>query len=269
MNEPNVEVGDNAPACSVQGHACPTTKALSLTYGMVSYLIFLGTVLYAIGFVGNLVGPKSIDTGPAASVAEAMTIDLVLLGLFAVQHSVMARPGFKRWWTRIVPPHVERSTYVLASSVALILLFWQWRPLPAVVWAVERPVADAVWVLFGVGWLVVLISTFLIDHFDLFGLRQVSLYAKGQPYTPPPFRTTGLYRVVRHPIMLGFLIAFWATPTMTWGHLLFAGMTTAYILVGVNLEERDLRAAFGIAYEDYRRQVGMVVPGWRSKIATH
>ena len=236
----------------------------TLSYGVASYLIFLGTFLYAIGFVGNLGVTRSIDSGPAASPAVAMALDVVLLGLFAVQHSVMARPAFKRWWIRIVPPSVERSTYVLASSLALILLFWLWRPLPAVVWEVEGPIAVAAWVLFGVGWGVALISTFLIDHFDLFGLRQVYLSAKGQPYTPPPFRTTAIYKIVRHPIMLGFLIAFWATPAMTWGHLLFAGMTTGYILVGVWLEERDLRAAFGGAYEEYRQRVGMIVPWWRN-----
>ncbi len=163
-----------------------------------------------------------------------------------------------------MPPHVERSTYVLASSLLLILLFWQWRPLPEVVWEVGKPLAAGPWVLFGVGWVLVLVSTFLIDHFDLFGLRQVVLYASGESYRPPPFRTPALYEVVRHPIMLGFLIAFWATPTMTWGHLLFAGMTTAYIFVGVLLEERDLKNAFGGTYEEYRRRVGMIVPRRRS-----
>jgi protein-S-isoprenylcysteine O-methyltransferase Ste14 len=243
--------------------AGPAAKAVSLAYGVVSYLVFLGTFLYAVGFVGNLAVPKSVDSGPVAPPGEAAAVDVLLLGLFAVQHSVMARPAFKRWWTRVVPPQVERSTYVLASSLVLILLFWQWRPVPEVVWAVEHPAAvAALWALFGVGWVVVLVSTFLIDHFDLFGLRQVTLYARGEPYTPPPFRTTGLYKVVRHPIMLGFLIGFWATPTMTWGHLLFAGTNTAYILVGVLLEERDLWAAFGSAYEEYRRRVGMLVP-WR------
>jgi protein-S-isoprenylcysteine O-methyltransferase Ste14 len=236
-------------------------RILTLVYGVICYLIFFATFLYAIGFVGNLVVPKSIDTGLQASVAEALTVNLVLLGLFAIQHSVMARPAFKRWWTRFVPSHVERSTYVLASSVALILLFWQWQPMVGVVWDVQHPAAVAVlWVLFGVGWVLVLISTFLIDHFDLFGLRQAFLYATSTPYSPPPFRSPALYRFVRHPIMLGFLIAFWATPTMTWGHFLFTVMTTAYIFIGVSLEERDLKNAFGGTYEEYRQQVSMIVP---------
>lgn len=252
--------GGAASTCTVGGHACPTTKALSLSYGLISYLIFLGTFLYAVGFVGNLVVPKSIDSGMVVPIGEAVAVNVLLLGLFAVQHSVMARPAFKRWWTRFTPPQVERSTYVLASSVALLLLFWLWRPMPGVVWEVEQPFAAGLWVVFGVGWVLVLISTFLLDHFDLFGLRQVVLYARGRPYAPPPFRTPALYKVVRHPIMLGFLIAFWSTPMMTWGHLLFAGMTTAYIFVGVFLEERDLKNAFGSTYEEYRRQVGMIVP---------
>jgi protein-S-isoprenylcysteine O-methyltransferase Ste14 len=262
MSETMNTAGGNEPICPVGGHARPTTRALSLTYALISYLIFLGTFLYAVGFVGNLVVPKSIDSGPAVPLGEAVAVNVLLLGLFAVPHSVMARPAFKRWWTQFVPPQVERSTYVLASSVALILLFWLWRPMAGLVWEAEQTVAAALWVLFGVGWVLVLISTFLIDHFDLFGLRQVVLYARGRPYTPPPFRTPALYRVVRHPIMLGFLVAFWAAPTMTWGLLLFAGLTTAYILVGVLLEERDLRNAFGSTYETYRRQVGMILP-WR------
>ena len=236
------------------------TKVLSVSYGAVGYLIFLGTFLYAVGFVGNVLVPKGIDAGPVVSLGEAVATNVLLLGLFAVQHSVMARPAFKRGWTRTVPPHLERSTYVLASSLVLLLLFWLWQPMPEVVWAVGPSAAAVLWVVFGLGWVVVLVSTFLIDHFDLFGLRQVFLYARSRPYTPPPFRIRGLYRVVRHPIMLGFLIAFWATPTMTWGHLLFAGVTTAYIVVGVWLEERDLRHAFGETYDQYRRRVGMLLP---------
>jgi protein-S-isoprenylcysteine O-methyltransferase Ste14 len=253
--------GGGGPARSAGGHAAgTTTRAVSAAYGVVAYLIFLGTFLYAVGFVGNLAVPKSIDSGPAVPAGEAVAVDVLLLGLFAVPHSVMARPGFKRRWTRLVPPQIERSTYVLASSVALILLFWQWRPLPGVVWEAGSSVAIALWVLFGVGWVLVLTSTLQIDHFDLFGLRQVWLYAAGRPYIPPPFRTPALYKIVRHPIMLGFLVAFWAAPTMTWGHLLFAGTTAAYILVGVFLEERDLKRAFGGTYEEYRRRVGMLVP---------
>lgn len=233
----------------------------SLAFGVSSYLVFLGTFVYSVGFVGNLFGPKTIDSGPTVSPVVAVAVDVLLLGLFAAQHSVMARPGFKRRWTRPAPPQVERSTYVLASSLLLALLFWQWRPLPGVVWDARWPAArTALWGLFWAGWLVVLASTFLIDHFDLFGLRQVSLYAAGRPYTPPPFRTPALHRHVRHPIMLGFLIAFWATPTMTRGHLLFAAATTAYIVIGVRLEERDLVSAHGHVYEAYRRRVPMFIP---------
>ncbi len=245
-----------------EGHTTNrTTKVLSLFYGLFCYLIFFATFLYAIGFIGNFVVPKSIDSGSERSLVEGLTVDVLLLGLFALQHSVMARPAFKRWWTRTIPSHMERSTYVLASSLALIMLFWQWRPLPEIIWDVEQPAGHVVlWVFFGAGWMVVLISTFLIDHFDLFGLRHVYLHAQGQPYIPPPFRTPALYKIVRHPIMLGFLIGFWATPTMTWGHLLFAGITTAYIFVGIILEERDMKNALGERYEDYRKQVGMLLP---------
>jgi protein-S-isoprenylcysteine O-methyltransferase Ste14 len=258
MNEP-------APSDAAVSSAPLSRRLVGALYGAGCYLLFLAVFLYAIGFVGNLAAPKSIDSGDEVSLAEALSLNLLLLGLFAVQHSIMARPAFKRWWTRLVPPPVERSTYVLMSSLLLALLFWQWRPLPKVVWEAEQPIiAAALWGLFVVGWLVVLTSTFLIDHFDLFGLRQVYFYAAGKPYSPPPFRTPALYRFVRHPIMLGFVIAFWATPVMTWGHLLFAGMTTAYIGVGICLEERDLRSAFGSAYEKYREQVSMIIP-WRGR----
>jgi protein-S-isoprenylcysteine O-methyltransferase Ste14 len=240
-------------------------RLLALLYGIVAYMTFLASFLYAIGFLANFGVPKSIDSGPEPSLPEALTADIILLGLFAVQHSVMARPVFKRWWTRLIPTPVERSTYVLASSLLLVLLFWQWRPIPAVVYEVTEPAARfALHGLSLVGWSGVLISSFLIDHFDLFGLRQVYLFATNRPYSSPKFRVTAAYRVIRHPIMLGFLIAFWATPTMTLGHLLFAALTTAYIFIGVSLEERDLKMTFGQTYEDYRRQVGMIVP-WLGK----
>ncbi len=258
---------ETSPLDTARPSAILTLRLLAVMYGGVCYLVFLATFLYAIGFVGNLVVPKSIDTGPQASLIEAITIDLLLLSLFAIPHSVMARPRFKRWWTRFVPPPVERSTYVLVSSLLLALLFWQWRPMQETVWHVEQPGAvTAVWILFVVGWLIALISTFLIDHFDLFGLRQVYLYAAGRRYAPPPFRTWALYRYVRHPIMLGFVIAFWATPVMTWGHLIFAAMTTGYIVIGIQLEERDLRSAFGRVYAEYQKQVSSLVP-LRRKIA--
>lgn len=230
-------------------------RSVAVTYGVTCYLLFLGTFLYAIGFVGNVVVPKSIDSG------GPVPIDLLLLGLFAVQHSVMARPGFKQQWTRFVPQPIERSTYVLLSSLLLALLFWQWHPIAEPLWEVQQPaVTAALWVLFATGWLVALISTFLIDHFDLFGLRQIFLFAAGRPYSPVVFRTPFLYWVVRHPIMLGFIIAFWAAPVMTLGHLLFATLTTAYVFIGVQLEERDLHAMFGETYQDYRRQVSMILP---------
>lgn len=236
-------------------------RSAVVVYGVTCYLLFLGAFLYAIGFVGNLVVPKSIDSGPGVPLIEALAVDLLLLGLFAVPHSVMARPGFKQQWTRFVPQPIERSTYVLVSSLLLALLFWQWRPITESVWEVQQPaVAAALWVLFATGWLLALISTFLIDHFDLFGLRQVFFFAAGKPYEPVVFRTPFLYRVVRHPLMLGFIIGFWAAPVMTWGHLLFASLTTAYIFIGVLLEERDLHAAFGGTYRDYCRQVSMILP---------
>jgi protein-S-isoprenylcysteine O-methyltransferase Ste14 len=254
-----------APTSEASQPASALSRSLVFVYGIVCYLIFLVTFLYAIGFVGNLIVPKSIDSGSSASLAESLTVDLLLLGLFAIQHSVMARPLFKHWWTRFVPSNIERSTYVVVSSLLLAVLFWQWRPILGHVWEVQQPVAvGALWGLCAIGWLIALVSTFLIDHFDLFGLRQVFLFATGKPYSPVPFRTTALYQVVRHPIMLGFVIAFWATPVMTWGHLLFAVLTTAYILIGVQLEEHDLRTALGGIYEEYRQQVSMMMP-WIKK----
>ena len=236
-------------------------RILAFVYGAVSYVVFFVTFLYAIGFVGNLVVPKSIDSGAAAPFGQALLIDALLLGLFAVQHSVMARPGFKRWWTRFVPQPVERSTYVLLASLALILLFWQWRPLTDAVWSVENTAGRYIlWALFFVGWALVLLSTFLINHFDLFGLRQVYLYQRGREYTHLGFRTVFLYKVIRHPIMLGFIIAFWAAPRMTVGHLVFSVATTAYILIALQLEERDMTNIHGKAYEEYRQQVSMLVP---------
>jgi protein-S-isoprenylcysteine O-methyltransferase Ste14 len=240
------------------------SRTLALAYGFASYLAFLVAFLYAVGFVGNALVPKSIDSGPPGPLPLAVLVDTLLLLLFAVPHSVMARPAFKRWWTRFIPPPVERSTYVLVSSLALGLLFWQWRPIPAVVWHITNPAGRVlVLAVFWAGWAVVFVSSFLIDHFDLFGLRQVYLYASGRPYTPVDFKVLGLYRHVRHPIMLGFLVAFWAAPTMTAGHLLFAVATTAYILIALRLEERDLIDFHGERYEAYRGQVGMLLPFWK------
>jgi protein-S-isoprenylcysteine O-methyltransferase Ste14 len=238
-------------------------RIISFFYGLVSYAVFFVTFLYAIGFVSGLVVPKTIDTGAAAPLTVALVVDLLLMSVFAIQHSVMARPQFKRWWTQFVPKSVERSTYVLLASLALVLLFWQWRPLPALLWRIDNPqVAMAVTALSFLGWLTVLTSTFLINHFELFGLQQVASNLSGRPIPEPRFRTPLFYRLVRHPIYLGFIIAFWAAPTMTAGHLLFAAVTTAYIVVGALLEERDLIDMFGDEYRRYRIRVPMLVP-WR------
>ena len=233
----------------------------SVIYAGASYAVFLLTFLYAIGFTGEIIVPKGINDGDAAPLPEVLAVDMALLATFAIQHSLMARPFFKRWWTRVVPKPVERSTYVLFASAALILLFWQWRPLPHVVWEIRNPLASAaLQAVFWLGWALVLVSTFLISHFELFGLRQaVTAWFKREPEAPT-FRTPLLYKHVRHPIYLGFLLAFWATPVMTAGHLLFALGTTGYILIGIRLEERDLIGFFGDQYRAYMRQVRMLLP---------
>lgn len=247
-------------------HRAPTLttfamRCIALCYGATAYLIFLVTFLYAIGFVAQVVVPKTIDTGATSTLPKALLIDLLLLSIFAVQHSGMARQGFKSLFARFASPVIERSSYVLLASLTLLLLFWQWQPIPAVVWNIENPMLASVATAGGfLGWLIVLYSTFLISHFELFGLTQVITHFAGRVVAPIKFRTPGLYRLIRHPIYLGFIIAFWSAPTMTLGHLLFASVTTAYIFIGIYLEERDLVAFFGDEYRRYREKVAMILP---------
>ena len=238
-----------------------TSRILAFLYGVVSYAVFFATFLYAIGFVGNFAVPKSMDSPAEGPWQIALAIDAGLLALFALQHSIMARPAFKRALTRVVSPVIERSTYVLASSLALILLFWQWRPLGGVVWSVENDIGVALlYAGFAFGWGLVLVTTFVINHFDLFGLRQVWRHLNGEPQQGLKFVMPVLYRIVRHPLYVGWFFAFWCTPTMTVTHLFFAIMTTAYILIAIQLEERDLMREHP-EYADYRRRVPMLIPG--------
>jgi methanethiol S-methyltransferase len=236
-------------------------RLVGFLFGLIVYVLSFAAILYAIGFVSGVVVPKTIDSGAVVPLGQALIVNLVLMSIFAIQHSVMARPAFKRRWTKIVSPAIERSTYVLAATLALALLLWQWRPIPAVIWHVDDPTAVTVLMaLEALGWGIVLFSTFLINHFELFGVEQVTMNLAGKPMPAVKFRTPLLYKMVRHPIYLGFIIAFWAAPVMTAGHLLFAAVTTAYIFVGIALEEHDLIGLFGDQYRDYRRRVAMIVP---------
>lgn len=242
-------------------HTMAMKRLLTIGYGAAAYLMFLAAFLYLVAFVGGIWVPRTVDHGLPAPIGQAVLINVLLVGAFGVQHSVMARPAFKSWWTRVVPPSIERSTYVVLSSAVLVLLYWQWRTMPAVIWDVRLPAARlAVWAVFWLGWAIALAATFMVSHFDLFGLRQVYLAWRGKPYTHIGFHARLLYRLVRHPLMLGFLIAFWAAPTMTAGHALFSLAMTTYILIAIQLEERDLVAVLGDDYHEYRQSVSMLVP---------
>lgn len=243
-------------------------RHLFFAYGVLSYVAFLVTTVFFVGFVGNFGVPKTLDSAPAGPLGTALAVNLMLLLGFGLQHSVMARPAFKRIWTRWVPEPIERSTYMLASCLALVLLMHQWRTIDLVVWDVRSPAGRGVlWTLFGLGWLLVPVVSLMIDHFDLFGLRQVWLHLHGRPYRPLPFRTPYLYRYIRHPLYIGWALAFWATPTLTAGHLLFAGVMTVYMVLASRIEERDLVAHFGADYADYRRRVPAFVPRIGGKAA--
>jgi len=242
-------------------HAGAAARLAVLAYGLVAYAAFFVAILYAIGFLGNFGVPKTVDSGVPGATGTSVAVNLALMLLFAVQHAVMARPGFKKWWAQWVPRPLERSTFVLLASACLLLLFWQWRPLPGVVWHVEHSaIRTVLFALSMIGWATVFASSYMVSHADLFGLRQVYTYYCNRRYYPVGFRLVGLYKIVRHPLMLGFLIAFWCTPTMSAGHLLFAATTTVYILVGIKLEERDLITFLGDSYRDYRRRVPMLIP---------
>jgi methanethiol S-methyltransferase len=243
------------------------TRGLYLLFGVLAYLIFFATFLYLVAFVGDFPQvPHTVDRGPVATLAPAVGIDLLLIALFGVQHSVMARPGFKRAWTKVAPEPVERSLFVLFASLALIILFVFWRPVPTPVWTVSNPIAAGVlWALFGLGWLIVLLSTFLISHFELFGLQQVFFHLRGREAAAPKFRQPFFYKVVRHPLYSGFFLAFWAAPAMTVGHAVLALGLSAYMLIAIRYEERDLVAAFGEDYQSYRQTVGMLTPKLRRR----
>ena len=241
--------------------ASAISRVLVIGYALAVYVLFLVTFVAAVGFVGDLPGFKALDSGKTEATLAAVMIDLVLLTAFAAQHSIMARRPFKEWMTRVIPRSAERSTYVLAATALLALLVWQWRPLPEPVWSVHAPsIRLVVWALFWAGWGLVFLSTFMINHFELFGLHQAYAYATGREFLPPAFKTPGPYRIVRHPLYLGFVLAFWAAPEMSVGHLLFATATTLYILVGIYFEERDLTGFFGDGYRRYRERVPMLIP---------